>query len=404
MAEIVLLNISGEDKPGLTSSISGILANHYVNVLDIGQAVIHNTLSLGILIEIPKESESSPLLKDVLLEAHTLGVSVKFTPIPEIQYSRWVEEQGKNRNIVTLLADKITANQISRISAIIAENDLNIDNITRNSGRIPVDSSSSPATACVEFSFRGQAKNPDAMRQRFLMTAKELGIDIALQKDDIYRSNRRLVAFDMDSTLIEIEIIDELAAAANVKSKVAEITEKAMAGEIDFSESLIQRVQLLKGLHATVLEDLAQNLPLTDGAEKLIRTLQKLNLTTAIISGGFSYFGHYLKQRLGIDYVFANELEIIDGIVTGRVKGTIVDGRRKSELLEHIATEENISLQQVIAVGDGANDVPMLSKAGLGIAFRAKPIVQENVDQTISARGLDGILYLIGYRDWYSLQ
>jgi phosphoserine phosphatase len=403
MAEIVLLNISGEDKPGLTASITGILANHNVNVLDIGQAVIHNTLSLGILIEIPKESESSPLLKDVLLDAHTLGVSVKFTPIPEEQYTLWVEEQGKIRNIVTVLSDKITANQLSRISAIIAENGLNIDNITRISGRIPVDISPQSNTSCVEFSFRGTAKDPEFMRQRLLMTAKELGVDIALQKDDIYRSNRRLVAFDMDSTLIEIEIIDELAAAANVKTQVAEITERAMAGEMDFSESLKQRVSLLKGLDASALEDLAQNLPLTEGAETLIKTLKKLSLATAIISGGFNYFGNHLKQRLGIDYVYANELEIIDGKVTGRVVGDIVDGQRKADLLEHTAARENISLQQVIAVGDGANDVPMLGRAGLGIAFRAKPIVQENVDQSISARGLDGILYLIGYRDWYAL-
>lgn len=403
MKEIMIINISGEDKPGLTSSITEILSRHKTNILDIGQAVIHNTLSLGILIEIPEESTSSPILKDVLLCAHTLGINVKFTPIDESVYHQWVDEQGKTRNIVTLLANKITALQISKISSIIASHGLNIDNISRLSGRVRLDRESNNANACVEFSFRGDPEDKDQMRQEFLQTTNEMGIDIALQEDNIYRSNRRLVVFDMDSTLIELEVIDELARVAGVGDQVSAITESAMRGEIDFTESLQQRVGLLKGLDESYLTTIAEQLPLTDGAERLIGTLKKLGFKTAIISGGFTYFGEHLRKKLGMDYVYANELEIVDGKVTGKVIGTVVDGKQKALLLQEIAKREQINLEQVIAVGDGANDLPMLSKAGLGIAFRAKPIVRASAKQAISTQGLDGILYLIGYRDWYTL-
>jgi phosphoserine phosphatase len=403
MSEIIIINISGEDRPGLTASITEHLANHHVNILDIGQAVIHNTLSLGILIEIPRASQSAPILKDTLFAAHTLGVNVKFTPIPKERYNSWVEEQGKSRHIVTLQAPKITAAHISSISSIVAGHELNIDNITRISGRIHLDQTSKKGNACVEFSFRGAPADPDGMRAEFLEAAARMGIDIALQEDNIYRSNRRLVAFDMDSTLIKVEVIDELAKKAGAGEAVAAITEKAMRGEIDFSQSLAERVQHLKGLDESVLKEIADKLPLTEGAERLVSTLKKMNLTTAIISGGFDYFGNHLKQKLGIDYVFANRLEIVDGRVTGQVVGKVVDGARKAELLEQLVQKEGISMKQVIAVGDGANDLPMLSRAGLGIAFRAKPIVRQSAEQSLTTQGLDGILYLMGYRDRHFL-
>ena len=403
MPEIIIINISGEDRPGLTSSITEHLANHNVNILDIGQAVIHNTLSLGILIEIPREAQSAPILKDTLFAAHTLGVNIKFTPISKDLYNSWVEEQGKRRHTVTLQAPKITASHISSITGIIAGHGLNIDNITRISGRIHLTEVNKANNACVEFSFRGLPENPGKMREAFLEAASEMGIDIALQEDNIFRSNRRLVAFDMDSTLIKVEVIDELAKKAGAGEAVSAITERAMRGEIDFSVSLTERVGLLKGLDESVLKEVAENLPLTEGAERLISTLKKLNLTTAIISGGFDYFGEHLKQKLGIDFVFANRLEIIDGRVTGKVVGDIVDGQRKALLLEQLVQEKGISMKQVIAVGDGANDLPMLSRAGLGIAFRAKPIVRQSAEQSISAQGLDGILYLMGYRDRHFL-
>ncbi|CCK77757.1 Phosphoserine phosphatase SerB [Oleispira antarctica RB-8] len=401
MIELVLIRVNGADKPGLTANITAILAQYNVTILDIGQAEIHDSLSLGILAAIPSAAESAPVLKDILFKAHELELTVSFTPVDSESYEKWVSGQGKDRHIITLLARSISAEYIARITAIVAEHGLNIDNITRLTGRVPLEQeldSSIPTRACVEFSVRGDADQA-VLREKFLAVSKDLNVDIAVQEDNVYRRNRRLVAFDMDSTLIEAEVIDELAAAAGVGEQVAEITERAMLGEIDFTESFHQRVALLKGLSGDVLQEIAERLPVTEGAERLIRNLKSLGYTTVILSGGFNYFGNYLKDKLGIDYVFANELDMEDGIVTGKVTGTVVDGNRKAQLLREIAEKEGIRLEQTIAVGDGANDLPMLSIAGLGIAFRAKPLVQESAKQSISTLGLDGVLYLLGYRD-----
>lgn len=399
MKEIVLINISGEDKPGVTARITGILAMYGVNILDIGQAEIHDHLSLGILAEIPATDASAPVLKDVLFCSHELGMKVQFTPVSNERYEKWVAAQGKDRHIVTLLARRLTAEHIARVTEVVSRYGLNIDTINRLSGRAPLDQSSDPRSkASVEFSVRGpvdQAK----LREEFMAISNELGVDIAVQEDNAFRRNRRLVAFDMDSTLIEAEVIDELAREAGVGEQVSEITEAAMRGELDFTESFKRRVALLKGLDASVLESIAARLPVTEGAERLVSTLKSLGYKTAILSGGFNYFGEYLQRKLGIDYVYANELEIVDGKVTGNVTGIVVDGQRKAFLLEEIARREGISLEQTIAVGDGANDLPMLSKAGLGIAFRAKPLVRANAKQAISTLGLDGVLYLLGLRD-----
>jgi len=399
--ELVLIRVSGADKPGLTANITAILAQYDVTILDIGQAEIHDSLSLGILAAIPATAESAPVLKDVLFKAHEIGLTVSFTPVDSESYEHWVSGQGKDRHIITLLARTISAEHIARITAIVAEHELNIANITRLTGRVPLEDeldSSVPTRACVEFSVRGLADQA-VLREKFLAVSNDLNVDIAVQEDNVYRRNRRLVAFDMDSTLIEAEVIDELAAAAGVGEQVAAITERAMRGELDFTESFHERVGLLKGLSGDVLQEIAERLPVTEGAERLIRNLKSLGYTTVILSGGFNYFGNYLKDKLGIDYVFANELDMEDGIVTGKVTGTVVDGNRKAQLLREIAEKEGIRLEQTIAVGDGANDLPMLSIAGLGIAFRAKPMVQESAKQSISTLGLDGVLYLLGYRD-----
>lgn len=401
MREIILINIAGADRPGVTSSITSILAQFDVNVLDIGQAVIHDTLSLGMLVEVPPSAEASPLLKDILFRCHELGLQVRFTPISADSYQHWVSGQGKARHIITVLARRITAEHIARVSAIISDFGLNIDRIERLSGRVPLlgaEGERRQGKACVEISARGPL-NDDEFRRRCMALASELDIDVSYQEDTMFRRNRRLVAFDMDSTLIDAEVIDELAKAAGVGAQVAEITERAMRGELDFTASFRARVALLKGLDENALQQIAARLHLNEGAERLVSTLKKMGYKTAILSGGFSYFGEHVQKILGIDYVFANALEIENGRVTGNVVGDVVDGQRKAALLREIAAKENISLEQVIAVGDGANDLPMLSIAGLGIAFRAKPIVKQSAKQSISTLGLDGILYLLGISD-----
>ena len=399
MKEILLINVTGEDRPGVTTAVTSALAQYSVSILDIGQAVIHDTLTLGILAEVPTDPESSPVLKDVLFQVHKLGMQVRFQPISEESYDHWVSQQGKPRHLITLLARRVKAEHIARVTSVTAAHGLNIDKINRLSGRIPLDHIDLHSKACVEFSVRGAPKDYNEFRSTLLELASEMDVDIAYQEDNIFRRHRRLVVFDMDSTLIEAEVIDELAKEAGVGDQVGAITEAAMRGEIDFIESFTQRVALLKGLSADVLDGIAQRLPLTEGAEELITTLKKLGYKTAILSGGFEYFGHKIQQHLGIDYLFANQLEIENGAVTGRVTGTVVDGQRKAQLLRELAVKENISLEQVVAVGDGANDLPMLSIAGLGIAFRAKPIVKASAKQAISKLGLDGVLYLMGIRD-----
>ena len=400
MNELILLTLSGSDKPGVTAGITSILSKYSVDVLDIGQAVIHDTLSLGLLIKVPASAESSPMLRDLLFKAHELNMVPRFEPITIEEYERWVEGQGKSRHIITLLARRISAEHIARVTDIAAAHGLNIDNISRLSGRVSVDEESNEsAKACVEFSVRDMQADESDVRTALLTLASELGVDIAFQRDDIYRRNRRLVVFDMDSTLIEAEVIDELAKEAGVGEQVSEITESAMRGEIDFNESFKRRVALLKGLDESVLESVAARLKMTEGAERLVSQLKRTGYKTAILSGGFTYFAKYLQSRLGFDYIYANELDIQDGKVTGEVVGNVVNGERKAELLRDIAQREGLCLEQTIAVGDGANDLPMLSIAGLGIAFRAKPLVRENAKQSISTLGLDGILYLIGFRD-----
>ncbi|MCQ2375711.1 MAG: phosphoserine phosphatase SerB [Salinivirgaceae bacterium] len=398
--EIILLNVSGHDKPGLTASITKILMQYDINILDIGQSVIHDDLNLGILLEVPAKSGSSAFLKDLLFEAYSLGINVKFTPIQTDKYEDWVSNQGKKRYIVTLISHVLKAEHMANVSAVVAEQGLNIDSIKRISGRVSMNSKDEQSHAVVEFSVRGVPKDIEQMKLDFInISNREGGVDIAFQEDSVFRRNRRLVCFDMDSTLIQTEVIDELAKRAGVGDEVSKITESAMRGEIDFKQSFIKRVSLLKGLDESVMRDIAENLPLTKGAERLFKTLKRYGYRTAILSGGFNYFGNYLKNKLDIDYVFANELEIANGKLTGRHVGEIVDGARKAELLNLLAFKEDIHLEQVIAVGDGSNDLPMLKLAGLGIAFHAKPKVKESAQHSISAGGLDTILYFLGFRD-----
>lgn len=397
--EIILLNISGQDKPGLTSNLTSVLAEYGAKILDIGQANIHDTLSLGILFKIESGEKSAAVLKDLLFKSYELGIKAKFTPISLEDYEHWVSLQGKDRYIVTILGEKLSAKQISEVTKVISEKNLNIDAIKRLTGRLSLVKEDEYPRACIELSIRGKIKDKTEFTEKFMQISHDLDVDIAFQEDNIYRRNRRLVCFDMDSTLIQAEVIDKLAELAGVGDQVKAITESAMHGEIDFKESFKSRMALLKGLSEDVLHDVAINLPLTKGAKRLIDTLKSYGFKTAILSGGFTYFGNYLQKELGIDYMYANQLEIKDGVLTGGYIGDIVDGNKKAEYLKEIALKEGININQTIAVGDGANDLPMLNVAGLGIAFHAKPTVKNNAQSAISSIGLDGVLYLLGYHD-----
>ncbi len=397
--ELILINISGYDRPGVTAELSDILAKYDATILDIAQSDIHHILSLGVLIK-TDSSVSGDIMKEMLFKGYEMEVKVRFTPVDVSDYEEWVGLQGKDRWIITILGRRLTARNIASVSKVIAEQGMNIDSIKRLTGRMPLtESEEAQSKACVEFSVRGCPADYSDMQKSFMGIASKEEIDISVQEDTMYRRCRRLVCFDMDSTLIGTEVIDELADRAGVGDKVREITERAMRGEIDFRESFTERVALLKGLDESVMQDIAEKLPITEGVDRMMKVLKLTGYKTAILSGGFTYFGNYLKQKYGFDYVYANDLEIEDGKLTGRYLGEIVDGKRKAELLRLIAQVENVNIKQTIAVGDGANDLPMLATAGLGIAFHAKPKVKETAEQSLSTIGLDGILYFIGFKD-----
>ncbi|MBF1530001.1 MAG: phosphoserine phosphatase SerB [Prevotella salivae] len=399
--EQILIRITGQDRPGLTAAAMEILARYNARILDIGQADIHSTLSLGILIRID-ELHSGQVMKELLFKAEELNVNIGFSPISDDEYESWVDHQGKNRYILTVIGRTLSAKQIAAATKIIADQGLNIDFIRRMTGRISIKHPEKNVRSCIEFSLRGTPKNRSLMQSKLMHLASEQEIDFSFQRDDMYRRMRRLICFDMDSTLIQTECIDELAMRAGVGDKVKAITERAMRGEIDFKESFTQRVSLLKGLDVSVMKDIADHLPITEGADRLMSVLKRCGYKIAILSGGFTYFGEQLRRRYGIDYVYANELEIDEnGKLTGRYIGDIVDGKRKAELLKLIAQVEQVNLAQTIAVGDGANDLPMISEAGLGIAFHAKPRVKATAQQSINNIGLDGVLYFLGFKDSY---
>lgn len=430
MKEQILIRITGQDRPGLTASIMEILAKYDTQILDIGQADIHSTLSLGILIQVDEEN-SGRVMKELLFKATELQVNIGFAPITDEEYEAWVGRQGKNRYILTIIGRHLAAKQIGAATKVIAEQGFNIDSILRLSGRphlentgfkFQVSSSKSqnnlkPETSvsdkkpetgaerqrsCIQFSLRGKLEDRSVLQHELMKISSEFDMDFSFQRDDMFRRMRRLICFDMDSTLIQTECIDELAIRAGVGDQVKAITESAMRGEIDFKESFTRRVALLKGLDVSVMKDIAEHLPITEGADRLMEVLKRCGYKIAILSGGFTYFGEYLQRRWGIDYVYANELEIDEnGKLTGRYVGEIVDGHRKAELLKLIAQVEKVNLAQTIAVGDGANDLPMIAESGLGIAFHAKPRVVATAKQSINTIGLDGVLYFLGFKDSY---
>lgn len=399
MDKLILATITGYDRPGVTASLTRILAQHNAYILDIGQADIHSNLNLGILFQTTEET-SGAILKEMLFQSYELNVKIRFKPITEDEYMQWVAQQGRNRYIITLVARKITAQMIAGVSEASAEQGLNIDDIKRLTGRISLREEENGPLASVEFSMRGTPRDEAELQRSFVELSAAHDVDISFQRESMYRRTRRLICFDMDSTLIQTEVIDELAERAGVGPQVREITERAMRGELDFTESFRERVALLKGLDVSVMQEVAESLPMTEGVERLMKVLKLVGFKIAILSGGFTFFGNYLKQKFGVDYVYANELEVgEDGKLTGRYLGDVVDGKRKAELLRLIAQVEGLDLRQTVAVGDGANDLPMLGLAGLGIAFHAKPKVKASAKQNINTVGLDGLLYFLGYKD-----
>lgn len=399
--EQILVGIAGQDRPGVTASVTEILAKYDAKILDIGQADIHSTLSLGILFRI-SEKLSGQVMKELLFKATELNIHIDFTPIDDEKYESWVGQQGKNRYILTVIGRSLSAKQIAAAARVIRDQDLNIDSIKRLTGRQSIMHPEKNTRACIEFSLRGTPKDLASMQSKLMHLSADMEFDFSLQRDNMYRRMRRLICFDMDSTLIQTECIDELAMRAGVGEQVKAITERAMRGEIDFKESFKERVALLKGLDVGVMKDIAEHMPITEGVDRLMAVLKRYGYKIAILSGGFTYFGEFLQRKYGIDYMYANELEVDDnGKLTGNYRGEIVDGQRKAELLKLIAQVEKVNLAQTIAVGDGANDLPMISEAGLGIAFHAKPRVVANAKQSINTIGLDGVLYFLGFKDSY---
>ena len=400
--EIILISISGRDKPGLMAALMELIVDADANVLDMGQAVIHDELALGILVQVP---ELGTLTDDITAQCHKVGSALRITLVENDNYELLSQGFSQSPLILTVLSQGRGGEPLKAVSNLTRRYDLNIDTVRRltKPQRNPQpDTEVAGEVAprlCLEMRLSGNLQNSEAFQADLLVIADDIGFDFSVQRDTVFRRNRRLVAFDMDSTLITEEVMDELAKRHGVGDQVIAITEDAMAGRIDFKESFRRRAMLLKGMPTTVLHEVAEAVVLNNGADKLIRALKHFGYRVALLSGGFQYVGEYLSNSLGIDYVYANDLSVVDGKMTGEVVGEIVDAEGKATLLQDIARREGIMLEQTIAVGDGANDLPMLSQAGLGVAFHAKSVVKESAQHAISNFGLDAILYLIGFSD-----
>ncbi len=398
----MLISISGQDKPGLMAELMERVVADAAEILDIGQAVIHDELALGLLL---RTASFEGLRSSLEEHCQAVNAALRITSVSEDNYRQWSQSQwisalSESPLILTLLARRGDALPMLAVSRLTRKFGLNIDTLRRLTQPQPEGGASDNAQRlCIEIRVSGQVNDLDGFQSQLLEQADSIGFDFSVQRDTVFRRNRRLVAFDMDSTLIAEEVMDELAARHGVGEEVAAITAKAMAGELDFKASFRARAALLKGMPLEVLHEVAESVVLNSGADRLLRALKHFGYSTALLSGGFQYVGDHLALSLGIDDVYANELEVVDGVMTGEVVGDIVDAQRKAELLKQIAMRDQISLAQTIAVGDGANDLPMLRAAGLGVAYHAKSVVRASAKHAISNFGLDAILYLIGFSD-----
>ncbi len=396
MTRRLLIRATGAARPGQLAGLGQALARSGARLLDINQSVTFGMVSLEALVRLEHDSDLEGALNEV---GDSLGLDVQAIQVSAEDYQRWSSQASEPRLILTLLAPHLPAGILAEVGALTAEHGLTVELIHRLSGREPLDGGVPRFGSCVECWLRGEEIDLDSLREKALALGAMHGVDIAIQEDSIWRRHRRLVCFDMDSTLIQAEVIDELARRHGVYEEVAAVTERAMRGELDFQQSFRERMAKLKGLDEAVLAEIAEELPLMDGVERLMKHLKRLGYRTAILSGGFTYFARHLQETLGFDEIHANELVIENGKVTGQVREPILDASRKAELLREIAAREGLAMEQTIAVGDGANDLKMLAAAGLGIAFRAKPLVRSQARQSISTLGIDAVLYLMGYRE-----
>lgn len=384
--ESILINVTGKDSPGITAELMGVLGRAGAHMLDVQQVVVGQMLSLSLQVKL--DEESKPVLKELLFKAHEMGVHLDFQML---QTSQSVKKSGDFESYaLTLLAQELHPSALHEVTHLLAQSGWNIEKIARLNELLE------EPLSCLELVVSAPAKSLPDVEQRLVKLASKLGIDIALQQEGMLRRSKRLVVLDMDSTLIQQEIIDELAGLHGVKDKVSEITHRAMNGELNFEESLRARVSLLKGAPESVFTDVLEHIELTEGARRFTAILKLLGYRLAVISGGFSRVVEPIARELGLDYNFANRLEVIDGKLTGGLVGPIVGPQRKADLVESLAQQEGISLNQVIAIGDGANDLPMLALAGLGIAFNAKPAVQKEASTAINQKSLLSILHLLG--------
>ncbi|MGZ3655460.1 MAG: phosphoserine phosphatase SerB [Bdellovibrionota bacterium] len=383
----LLIKVSGVDATGITAAIAHCIERENGKLLDIEQAATQGLLSLMVMVAIDP-AHSAAFEQSVRDELKAFKLEIKFDSIDAVP----VVADPSDRFVATVIAQEIPAKLVAELTAKIAGDKMNIDSIRKLS-------SSGLSTIELICSSRSRVNIAQITEKLLAVSTRFPQVDIAIQRENLYRRSKRLVVFDMDSTLIQGEVIDELADLLGKKAEVSALTKKAMEGEMDFQESLIRRVSLLKGLTRKDLDYVYSQIKLSPGAGRLVKALKRLGYRIAIISGGFTYFVERLKNELGVHYAYANALEFEDEAVTGRLQGLIVDGRRKADLLELLAQQEGVLLDQVIAIGDGANDLQMLKKAGLGIAFNAKPLTKALVGTSITHKSMDSILYLLGITD-----